>query len=219
MTQPSRVGPLEAIGAAPGANLRQRMLGVVGQYGGDAALDASLRGIAGGIEGAAVGTGLGFLSGGEEGAAAGLGSGGVQGAAGALGGRMYQKLTGAAAKEARAGDLGRFIDAQQDPTTKALFERVRDQHGVDAASSLMDLQGLVRGKFGDVDVIYRNNKDFADQFGGTARGVQVDDLGGRPAVVINADIIGKGTGDGPLYTLYHFFMNFHSFFKNSNLNF
>ena len=30
MTQPSRIGPLEAIGAAPGANLRQRMLGVAG---------------------------------------------------------------------------------------------------------------------------------------------------------------------------------------------
>jgi hypothetical protein len=215
MTQPSRIGPLEAIGAAPGANLRQRMLGVVGQYGGDAALDASLRGIAGGIEGAVVGTGLGYLSGGEEGAAAGFGSGGVQGAAGALGGRMYQKLTGAAAKEARAGDLGRFIDAQQDPTTKALFERVRDTHGVDAASSLMDLQGLVRGKFGDVEVIYRNNKDFADQFGGSARGVQVDDLGGRPAVVINADIIGKGTGDGPLYTLGHEL--FHALEKTTQL--
>jgi len=59
MTQPSRIGPLEAIGAAPGANLRQRMLGVVGQYGGDAALDASLRGLAGGIEGGVIGTGLG----------------------------------------------------------------------------------------------------------------------------------------------------------------
>jgi len=128
---------------------------------------------------------------------------------------MYQRLTGKAAKEARAGDLGRFIDAQQDPTTKALFERVRDQHGVDAASSLMDLQGLVRGKFGDVEVIYRNNKDFADQFGGSARGVQVDDLGGRPAVVINSDIIGKGTGDGPLYTLGHEL--FHALEKSTQL--
>jgi hypothetical protein len=215
MTQPSRIGPLEAIGAAPGANMRQRMLGVIGQYGGDAAVDASLRGLAGGIEGAVIGTGLGYLSGGEEGAAAGLGSGGVQGAAGALGARGYQKLTGAAAKEARAGDLGRFIDGQQDPTTKALFERVRDQHGVDAASGLMDLQGLVRGKFGDIEVIYRNNKDFADQFGGSARGVQVDDLGGRPAVVINADILGKSTGDGPLYTLGHEL--FHALEKTTQL--
>jgi hypothetical protein len=215
MTQPSRIGPLQAIGAAPGANLRQRMLGVVGQYGGDAALDASLRGLAGGIEGGVIGTGLGYLSGGEEGAAAGLGAGAVQGAAGAIGGRAYQKLTGKAAAEARAGDLGRFIDSQQDPTTKALFERVRDQNGVDAASSLMDLQSLVRGKFGDVEVIYRNNKDFADQFGGTARGVQVDDLGGRPAVVINSDIIGKGTGDGPLYTLGHEL--FHALEKTTQL--
>ena len=215
MTQPSRIGPLEAIGAAPGANLRQRMLGVVGQYGGDAALDASLRGIAGGIEGAAVGTGLGYLSGGEEGAAAGFGSGGVQGATGALGGRMYQKLTGAAAKEARAGDLGRFIDAQQDPTTKALFQQLRDRHGVDAASSLMDLQGLVRGKFGDVEVEYLSSEDFAKRYKINARGVQVDDLGGRPAVVINADIIGKGTGDGPLYTLGHEL--FHALEKSTQL--
>jgi hypothetical protein len=215
MTQPSRVGPLEAIGAAPGANLRQRMLGVVGQYGGDAAVDAALRATAGGIEGATLGAGLGYLAGGEEGAAAGLGSGLAQGAAGALGARGFERLTGKAAKEARAGDLGRFIDAQQDPTTKALFERVRDQHGVNAASALMDLQGLVRGKFGDVEVIYRNNKDFADQFGGSARGVQVDDLGGRPAVVINSDIIGKGTGDGPLYTLGHEL--FHALEKSTQL--
>jgi hypothetical protein len=214
MTQPSRIGPLEAIGAAPGANLRQRMLGVVGQYGGDAALDASLRGIAGGIEGAAVGAGLGFLSGGEEGAAAGVGSGLAQGAAGALGARGFERLTGRAAKEARAGDLGRFIDGQQDPTTKALFERVRDTHGVDAASSLMDLQGLVRGKFGDIEVIYRNNKDFADQFGGSARGVQVE-LAERPTIFINADIVGKGTGDGPLYTLGHEL--FHALEKTTQL--
>jgi len=215
VTQPSRVGPLEAIGAAPGANLRQRMLGVVGQYGGDAAVDAALRATAGGIEGATLGAGLGYLAGGEEGAAAGVGSGLAQGAAGALGARGFERLTGKAAKEARAGDLGRFIDAQQDPTTKALFERVRDQNGVNAASSLMDLQGLVRGKFGDVEVIYRNNKDFADQFGGSARGVQVDDLGGRPAVVINSDIIGKGTGDGPLYTLGHEL--FHALEKSTQL--
>ena len=215
MTQPSRIGPLEAIGAASGANLRQRMLGVVGQYGGDAALDASLRGIAGGIEGAAIGTGLGYLSGGQEGAAAGFGSGGVQGAAGALGGRMFQKLTGRAAKEARAGDLGRFIDAQQDPTTKALFQQLRDRHGVDAASSLMDLQGLVRGKFGDVEVEYLSSEDFAKRYQINARGVQVENKGGRPAVVINADIIGKGTGDGPLYTLGHEL--FHALEKTTQL--
>jgi hypothetical protein len=215
MTQPSRIGPLEAIGAAPGANMRQRMLGVIGQYGGDAAVDASLRGLAGGIEGAAIGTGLGYLSGGEEGAAAGLGAGGVQGAAGALGARGYQKLTGAAAKEARAGDLGRFIDGQQDPTTKALFERLRDTHGVDAASGLMDLQGLVRGKLGDVEVEYLSNEDFTKRYKISARGVQVDDKGGRPAVVINADIIGRGKGDGPLYTLGHEL--FHALEKSTQL--
>jgi hypothetical protein len=214
MTQPSRIGPLEAIGAAPGANLRQRMLGVVGQYGGDAALDASLRGLAGGIEGATVGTGLGFLSGGEEGAAAGLGSGLVQGAAGALGARGFERLTGKAAKEARAGDLGRFIDAQQDPTTKALFERVRDQHGVDAASALMDLQGLVRGKFGDVDILYRSNAQMAEKFGDNIRGVQFEQAE-RPTIFINADIIGKGTGDGPLYTLGHEL--FHALEKTTQL--
>ncbi len=215
MTQPSRIGPLEAIGAAPGANLRQRMLGVIGQYGGDAALDSSLRGLAGGIEGATVGTGLGFLSGGEEGAAAGLGSGLVQGAAGALGARGFERLTGKAAKEARAGDLGRFIDAQQDPTTKALFQQLRDKHGVDAASSLMDLQGLVRGKFGDVEVEYLSSEDFAKRYKINARGVQVENKGGRPAVVINADIIGKGTGDGPLYTLGHEL--FHALEKSTQL--
>jgi hypothetical protein len=215
MTQPSRIGPLEAIGAAPGANLRQRMLGVVGQYGGDAALDASLRSIAGGIEGAAIGTGLGYLSGGEEGAAAGLGSGGVQGAAGALGGRMYQRLTGAAAKEARAGDLGRFIDAQQDPTTKALFERVRDAHGVDTASALMDVGDLVKGQFGDIDIRYLSDADFVDQYKGRARGVQVE-IGDRPTIVINADILGKGKGDSPLYTLGHEL--FHALEKSQQLS-
>jgi hypothetical protein len=214
MTQPSRIGPLQAIGAAPGANLRQRMLGVVGQYGGDAALDASLRGLAGGIEGGVIGTGLGYLSGGEEGAAAGLGAGGVQGAAGAIGGRAYQKLTGKAAAEARAGDLGRFIDAQQDPTTKALFERVRDTHGVDTASALMDVEGLVKGRFGDVDVKYLSDTDFVDQYKGRARGVQVE-IGDRPTIVINADILGKGKGDSPLYTLGHEL--FHALEKSEQL--
>lgn len=215
VTQPSRVGPLEAIGAAPGANLRQRMLGVVGQYGGDAAVDAALRATAGGIEGATLGAGLGYLAGGEEGAAAGVGSGLAQGAAGALGARGFERLTGKAAKEARAGDLGRFIDGQQDPTTKALFERLRDTHGVDAASGLMDLQGLVRGKLGDVEVEYLSNEDFTKRYKISARGVQVDDKGGRPAVVINADIIGRGKGDGPLYTLGHEL--FHALEKSTQL--
>lgn len=215
MTQPSRIGPLEAIGAAPGANMRQRLLGVVGQYGGDAALDAALRATAGGLEGAAVGAGLGYLSGGEEGAAAGLGSGAVQGAAGALGGRAYQKLTGQAAKEARAGDLGRFIDAQQDPTTKALFERVRDTHGVDAASALMDLGALVKGTLGDIDINYLSNADFVDKHKGIARGVQLE-VGDRPTLDINADIIGKGQGDTPLYTLGHEL--FHALEKSKQLS-
>ncbi|MBU6382578.1 MAG: hypothetical protein KGR21_09265 [Proteobacteria bacterium] len=215
MTQPSRIGPLEAIGAAPGANMRQRLLGVVGQYGGDAALDAALRATAGGLEGAAVGAGLGYLSGGEEGAAAGLGSGAVQGAAGALGGRAYQKLTGQAAKEARAGDLGRFIDAQQDPTTKALFERVRDTHGVDTASALMDVSDLVKGQFGDIDIRYLSDADFVDQYKGRARGVQVE-IGDRPTIVINADILGKGKGDSPLYTLGHEL--FHALEKSQQLS-
>jgi hypothetical protein len=214
MTQPSRIGPLEAIGAAPGANLRQRMLGVIGQYGGDAAVDAALRGTAGGLEGAVLGTGLGYLSGGEEGAAAGLGSGAAQGALGALGARGFQKLTGKAAAEARAGDLGRFIDAQQDPTTKALFERVRDQHGVDTASALMDVEGLVKGRFGDVDVKYLSDTDFVDQYKGRARGVQVE-IGDRPTIVINADILGKGKGDSPLYTLGHEL--FHALEKSEQL--
>ena len=215
ITQPSRIGPLEAIGAAPGANMRQRMLGVIGQYGGDAALDSSLRGLAGGIEGAAVGTVLGGLSGGEEGAAAGLGTGMVQGAAGALAARGIERLTGKAAREARAGDLGRFIDAQQDPTTKAIFERVRDTHGVDAASALMDVEALTKGRFGDVDVLYRSNKDFSDQFGGSARGVQVVQAE-RPTIVINADIIGRGQGDTPLYTLGHEL--FHALEKSEQLS-
>jgi hypothetical protein len=214
MTQPSRVGPLEAIGAAPGANLRQRMLGVIGQYGGDAAVDAALRGTAGGLEGAVLGTGLGYLSGGEEGAAAGLGSGAAQGALGALGGRAYQKLTGKAAAEARAGDLGRFIEGLQDPTTKGLFERVRDTHGVDAASALMDVEGLVKGRFGDVDIKYLSDADFVDQYKGRARGVQVE-IGDRPTIVINADILGKGKGDSPLYTLGHEL--FHALEKSEQL--
>jgi len=215
MTQPSRVGPLEAIGAAPGANLRQRMLGVIGQYGGDAAVDAALRGTAGALEGAALGAGLGYLSGGEEGAAAGLGSGAAQGALGALGGRAYQKLTGKAAAEARAGDLGRFIEGLQDPTTKSLFERVRDTHGVDAASALMDVEGLVKGRFGDVDIKYLSDADFVDQYKGRARGVQVE-IGDRPTIVINADILGKGKGDSPLYTLGHEL--FHALEKSDQLS-
>lgn len=215
MTQPSRIGPLEAIGAAPGANLRQRMLGVVGQYGGDAALDAALRATAGGLEGATIGTLLGGLSGGEEGAAAGLGAGGVQGAAGALGARGFEKLTGKAARDARAGDLGRFIDAQQDPTTKATFERVRDTHGVDAASALMDLGALVKGTLGDIDINYLSDADFVEKYKGRSRGAQIE-VGDRPVLDINADFIGRGQGDTPLYTLGHEL--FHALEKSKQLS-
>jgi len=70
---PTRIGALEAVGAIPEANMRQRIIGTIGRYGGDAALRTALAGTAGTLEGAALGGALGYLSGGEEGAASGIG--------------------------------------------------------------------------------------------------------------------------------------------------
>jgi len=212
-TQPSRIGPLESIGMAPGANMRQRMLGVIGQYGGDAALDTALRSTAGALEGAAIGAGLGFASGGEEGAASGLGMGATLGAVGAAGGRTISRLTGQAAREARAGDFGRFMDGLQDGAQKKLFQDIVDAHGLDVASSMMDLDGLIRGRFGDVDIQYRTNKEFSDRFGG-GRGVQIEEAE-RPVIYINTGILGNGKGDSPLYTLGHEL--FHALEKSEQL--
>ncbi len=44
---PTRIGALEAVGAIPEANMRQRIIGTIGRYGGDAALRTALAGTAG----------------------------------------------------------------------------------------------------------------------------------------------------------------------------
>ena len=201
LTQPSRIGPLEAIGRIPGANLRQRTLGVIGQYGGDAALDTALRATAGSIEGGAIGAGLGYLGGGEEGAGFGAGSGATMGAAGTAAARSYQKLTGMAARKARQGDFDRYV-ASQDENTAGLLRQIESQHGLDVASGFMDTTALVRGQLGDVNVTLLSAEEFRKRFGTNSRGVQISEAD-TPAIYINADIFGQGKGDSPLYTLGH----------------
>ena len=201
LTQPSRIGPLEAIGRIPGANLRQRTLGIIGQYGGDAALDTALRATAGSIEGGAVGAGLGYLGGGEEGAGFGAGSGAAMGAVGTAAARGYQKLTGKAAREARQGDFDRYV-ATQDEKTASLLRQIEDQHGLDVASGYMDATALMRGQLGDVNVTLLSAEDYRKKFGTNTRGVQIPEAD-TPAIYVNADIFGQGKGDSPLYTLGH----------------
>lgn len=201
ISQPSRIGPLEAIGRIPGANLRQRTLGVIGQYGGDAALDMALRATAGSIEGGAIGAGLGYLGGGEEGAGFGAGSGATMGAAGTAAARGYQKLTGKAAREARQGDFDRYV-ATQDENTAGLLRQIESQHGLDVASGFMDATALVRGQLGDVNVTLLSAEDYRKRFGTNTRGVQIPEAD-TPAIYVNADLFGEGKGDSPLYTLGH----------------
>lgn len=206
MTQPSRIGALEAVGMAPGANLRQRVLASVGRLGGDAAIDYGLRGTAGALEGAALGAGLGYASGGEEGAAQGIGQGALQGAAGAVSARMLKQATGLAAKEARIGDFRRFVESQNDPKTAELLGQIEKQHGVDVAAGFMDLKGIVEGTLGDIPVKIQSAKDFQAEHG-TARGITIT-MGDKPQIFINADSF-KGKGDDPFYTLAH--EAFHAF--------
>lgn len=211
-TQPSRIGALEAVGRIPGASLRQRTIGIIGQYGGDLALDTALRSTAGAIEGAAIGGFLGGLSGGEEGAAAGVGTGGVLGAGGAAVGRAFQRLSGQAAAEARKGDFDRYVLTQDEKTAGNLLQLEAD-HGIDVASAYMDATALMRGMLGDVNVTLLDGEEYKNKFGKT-RGVSIDE-GERPAIYVNADVFGKGQGDTPLYTLGH--EMFHALEKSEQL--
>lgn len=210
---PTRIGALEAVGKIPEANLRQRIIGTIGQYGGDAALNAALVGTTGSIEGATVGGVLGYLSGGEEGAAAGIGSGAASGALGSLGARGLQKLTGQQARAARKEDFDRYVAAQDEKTAGLLLD-LEARHGLDVASSFMDATGVVRGVLGDVGVNLLSSEDFRKKFGVGSRGVQISEAE-TPSVYINAEIYGKGRGDNPLYTLGH--EMFHAFESSQQL--
>lgn len=199
---PTRIGALEAVGAIPEANMRQRIIGTVGRYGGDAALRTALVGTAGSLEGAAVGGVLGYLSGGEEGAAAGVGAGAVSGALGSLGARGLQTLSGSEAKAARLNDLTSYLDTLP-AEKKAAYQSVQDRFGVETATNLMDLESLIKGTRGDIGVELLNAKDFEKQAGVTARGVVPDENSATPRILINVDAMPKVKGDSPIYTLGH----------------
>jgi hypothetical protein len=199
---PTRIGALEAVGAIPEANMRQRLIGTIGRYGGDAALNAALVGTTGSLEGAAVGGALGYLSGGEEGAAAGIGSGAAAGALGSLGARGIQTLTGQQAKAARLNDLTTYIDSLPE-NKKAAYQSVRERFGTDTASNLMDLETLIRGTRSDIGIELLTGKEFEKQAGVTARGIVPLENAPTPRILINVDAFSKGKGDTPIYTLGH----------------
>lgn len=200
LTQPSRIGPLEYIGTRPDATLKQKLLGVVGKYGGDPILDFGLRGAAGALEGAAIGGAIGYAGGREEGAAQGIGAGLAAGAAGAMGGRAIGKLTGEAAKEARLGDLTRWKDSLSDPYQRKQIESVIESKGVDTATGLMDMTRIIQGTLGDVPVNFFSKEDFAKQHG-PGRGIALLQ-GDKPVVHISLDLT-KGKNEDPFYTLAH----------------
>jgi hypothetical protein len=199
---PTRIGALEAVGAIPEANMRQRIIGTIGRYGGDAALRTALAGTAGSLEGAAVGGALGYLSGGEEGAASGIGSGGVAGALGSLGARGLQTLTGSEAKAARLNDLTTYVDTLA-PEKKAAYQSVQERFGTDTAANLMDLESLIKGTRGDIGVEILRGDEFKKRAGVTARGVVPDENAATPRILINVDAMPKVKGDSPIYTLGH----------------
>jgi len=199
---PTRIGALEAVGAIPEANMRQRIIGTIGRYGGDAALRTALAGTAGTLEGAALGGVLGYLSGGEEGAASGIGSGGVAGALGSLGARGLQTLTGSEAKAARLNDLKTYIETLT-PEKRAAYKVVQERFGTDTAANLMDLESLIKGTRGDIGVEILRGDEFEKRAGVTARGVVPDENAATPRILINVDAMPKVKGDSPIYTLGH----------------
>jgi len=199
---PTRIGALEAVGAIPEANLRQRVIGTIGRYGGDAALNSALVGTTGSIEGATIGGVLGYLSGGEEGAAAGIGSGGVSGALGSLGARGLQSLTGAQARAARLNDLTTYVDTLPQ-NKRAAYQSVQERFGTDVASNLMDLETAIRGTRGDIGIELLKQDEFQKQAGVTARGIVPQENAPTPRILINVDAFSRGKGDTPIYTLGH----------------
>ena len=199
---PTRIGALESIGKIPEANLRQRVIGTIGRYGGDAALNAALVGTTGSLEGAAIGGALGYLSGGEEGAAAGIGSGAAAGALGSLGARGVQTLTGQQARAARLNDLTTYIDTLPE-NKKAAYQTVQERFGTDTASNLMDLETAIRGTRSDIAVDLLTGDEFKKQAGVTARGIVPQENAPTPRILINVDAFSRGKGDTPIYTLGH----------------
>ena len=182
---PTRIGALESLALNPNASAVDRALAKVGRYGGDDLIDLGARSAAGAVEGAVIGTTLGYLSAGEEGAASGLGAGTLLGGAGAGAARLYGKASGAAAIENRHGDFKRFYETL-DPATQAKFDTIVQRSGLDGASQVMDVSGLVRGKFNDADVRFSTTEEFAKKYGQDARGVQVNE-GDRPIIDINVE--------------------------------
>jgi hypothetical protein len=185
MNAPTRIGALESLALNPNASAFDRAIAKVGRYGGDDIIDIGSRTLAGGVEGAAIGTVLGGLAGGEEGAAAGFGSGGVLGAGGAGIARVVDKASGKAAVEARHNDFNRFYE-NLDKDTQSKFDTVVQNSGIDGAAQVMDISGIIRGKFNDADVRFSNADEFATKYGQDARGVQIVE-GERPVVDINVD--------------------------------
>jgi hypothetical protein len=185
MNAPTRIGALESLALNPNASAFDRAIAKVGRYGGDDIIDMGSRALAGGVEGAAIGTVLGGLAGGEEGAAAGFGSGGVLGAGGAGIARVVDKASGKAAVEARHNDFNRFYE-NLDKETQSKFDTVVQNSGIDGAAQVMDISGIIRGKFNDADVRFSTADEFATKYGQDARGVQIVE-GERPVVDINVD--------------------------------
>jgi hypothetical protein len=144
MNAPTRIGALESLALNPNASSFDRAIAKVGRYGGDDIIDMGSRALAGGVEGAAIGTVLGGLAGGEEGAAAGFGSGGVLGAGGAGIARVVDKASGKAAVEARHNDFNRFYE-NLDKDTQSKFDTVVQNSGIDGDAQVMDISGIISG--------------------------------------------------------------------------
>jgi len=186
---PTRIGPLESIGRAPNATSIDRALGRVGRFGGDDLIDIGTRSLAGAVEGAVIGGGLGYLSQGEEGLAAGIGSGGALGASAAGLVRGVQKISGVAARQARENDYQIFRDGL-DETDQSKFDTIVKNSGIDGAVRVMDTAGIIRGKFNDAEIRFLTAEEFEKEGAGNTRGVQVVNLEAqRPVVKINVDKI------------------------------
>lgn len=199
---PTRIGALESLALKPNAGAIEKALAKVGRYGADDAIDLGLRSTTGGLEGAAIGTSLGYLNAREEGAAAGFGTGAVLGGAGSGLVRGVQKATGAAALEARVADYHRFYKALDAPN-KAVWDSVLKESGITGAVRGMDIASYLSGKLGDAEMRFLTDQDFVQRFG-NRRGVAFAE-GERPVAYINAGRFSSDATAG--HELFHVLKN------------
>jgi hypothetical protein len=196
---PGRLGVFERIAADEAAGPLQRVSArVASNLGGDFVLDITPRAVGGVIEGATIGGGLGYLSGGEEGAATGIGAGVAGGLFGSVIGRLAERRFGAKRNQDVAADFDRAVGGSglDEIQTQRLVKMVADAQssGVDVRASMADFLNEARNN--NINVTFVKDSDtpaFLKEATGQDipsskfKGLTVVDVNGRPNILLNVD--------------------------------